>query len=175
MLTTPRWLRVGFRAVLLIGGLALVLLPLLSRSPVPVPWVAFAVLVGALTLAAGAWPKPWNRFDLFVATPEGIAFPANDLLVAGMGRSDDRRWLLVLWTNIAHVRLATVRGEPSPCVAFDVRVSPEERAAFFARVDSPADRTGRTGPDVFAAFDINPPHPKKTVARLLSLSGRSEA
>jgi hypothetical protein len=172
VLTTPKWLRIGFRALLLLGGFVMSILPFMSNTPLPLPWTIFAVVLGALTFAAGVWPRPWSRFDLFVATHERIAFPANELLVANISKPVDCRWLLVPWCNIVNVRIATVRGDKSPCVAFDVSALPEERAAFFAHVDSPADRSSSAGPVVFAAFDISPPNPKRTVARLLSLSGR---
>jgi hypothetical protein len=175
VLATPKWLRVGFRASLLLCGLALIFLSLMSPSPLPTPWAAFGLIVGVLTLAAAVWPGPWNRFELFVATQEGVAFPANDQLVVSLGGSEDRRWLLVPWANIVSVRVATVRGDQTPCVAFDVAASAEERAAFFGRVDSPSDRRSHGGDLVFAAFDINPPNPKQTVARLLSLRASSEA
>lgn len=174
VLANPAWLRAAFRILLLLCGPILLYVSLASRSSLPLPGTILAAVVGTGTFLLAVWQRPWARFELFIADEKGIHFPANDLLAVQLGRTDDVRWLFVPWANIANVRTARTRGDMSSCVAFDVRVTPEERASFFGRVDEPADRANHSPTTVFAAFDINPPSPNATAARLLALCDKSD-
>ncbi len=172
VLANPTWLLLMFRIALLACGPMLLVLTLLSRSPLPVPALLLAAVVGVGTFGGAAWARPWTRPEFFVADAEGISFPANDLLVVRLGGAGDTRWLRVPWSNIGNVRITRVRGEGTPCVAFDVTATADESEAFFGRVDRPEDRPADSAGIVFAAYDIRPPSPARTVAALRSLSAR---
>lgn len=168
-MANPRWLRVTFRlSLLLVGPLALYLI-LSSHTPLPLPAVLIAAVIGIVTFPMAVWPRPWSRFVLFIADEEGIAFPANDLLTTSFKSNEDTRWLQVPWANIDAIRVSVTRGERSRCVALDVRANAAEVRDFFGNVDSPADRTDTVPDTFFAAFDISPPMPAKTVAALLAI------
>jgi hypothetical protein len=174
VLETPGWLRTGARLLILAMGLALAVLS--ARSWGEMPFAARAmvvVLAPAMTLVA-LWNRPWRKLVKFVAYDLGIAFPSNEQLVLSSHTQPNLRWLLVPWENISNIRLAREVGDASRCVAFDVRVSAEERESFFRHVDKPRD--GRTARDAFlsVAYADSPPSLARTHAALLSLKAKHE-
>ncbi|MGZ8225218.1 MAG: hypothetical protein ACXWT3_01105 [Methylococcaceae bacterium] len=171
----PKWLVVLFRLSFGIGGIVLAAMSLRDWSEMP---LGFRGLVCILVPAFAFFALHTPRAIKFLADDRGVFFPCNELLVAAIGRKRSNRWLLVPWNNISNVRLATEvdhEGSSATCVAFDVKVSPDEQTEFFQHVGYPSDRT-RNGSNCLAvAYSDFPPVPKTTVALLQSMKRRHGA
>ena len=163
---TPAWLVVLFRLSFGIGSIVLAAVALRDWSEMP---LGFRGLVCILVPAFAFFALRNPGVIKFVADDRGVFFPCNDLLIADRGREKSSQWLLVPWRNISNIRVAKEvdhEGSSATCVAFDVKVSPDEIAAFFLHVGYPSDRT-RSGSDCLpVAYSDIPPFPKTTVALL---------
>jgi len=174
-MANPRWLRVGFRVALLLAGPLALCQILSSATPMSIPGLVIAIVASVLTFSIALWPRPWSRFELFIADVDGIAFPASDLLETALDEREDNRWLHVPWANIDAIRVTVTHDRRARCVAFDLKVNAAEQAGFFANVETPADRRSPPRNTLFAAFDLSPPPADRTVAALLALRNRGEA
>ena len=166
----PKWLVALFRVSFVIGAIALAAMSLRDWSEMP---LGFRGLVCILVPAFAFFAFRTPRAIKFLADDRGVFFPCNEPLVAATGREGANRWLLVPWRNISNVRVATEidhEGSSAKCVAFDVKISPDEQAEFFQHVGYPSDRTRNGSNCLPVAYSDFPPVPKTTVARLQSLS-----
>jgi hypothetical protein len=173
ILEIPAWLRGGARWLLLAMGLAAAALAARSWGDMP---NAARVLVSAVVpaiLLLGGWSRPWQRAVKFVASDVGIAFPSNSMQLPATGIKKDSHWLLVPWANISNVRLARAEVERDPCVAFDVRLTEDERDRFFRHVGRPevSDQVHR--PWFSVAYGDRVPSPEKTFNALQRLQARA--
>jgi hypothetical protein len=163
---TPEWLVALFRASFGIAAIGLAAMSLRDWGEMP---LGFRGLVCILVPAFVFFALRTPRAIKFLADDRGVFFPCNALLVSAMGRERSNRWLLVPWNNISNVRVATEidhEGSSAKCVAFDVKVSPDEQAEFFQHVGYPSDRTRNRGDCLPVAYRDFPPVPKTTVALL---------
>lgn len=170
---TPGWLvaagRVGMGSLGVVAGVAVwrghgTLGPLMA---------SVSAIVATVLVLIALWSPAWDRRIKFVANEQGIAFPANDLLVPVPPRAKDTRWLLVPWSSIHDIRLARKDSESGFALAFDLEVSPEEARDFFRHVASPTDRRESMASRHPAAYGDFPPSPRRAVAILLSLKASS--
>ena len=169
---TPQWLVALFRLSFGIGGIALAAISLRDWSEMP---LGFRGLVFILVPAFAFFALQMPRAIKFLADNRGVFFPCNELLVAATDRERSNRWLLVPWNNISNIRVATEidhEGSSAKCVAFDVKVSPNEQAEFFQHVGYPSDRTQNGSGCLPVAYSDFPPVPKTTVALLQSMNRR---
>jgi hypothetical protein len=119
----------------------------------------------------------WQSIS-FIATGNGIFFPCNELVVITLGKKRKTAWLLVPWTNIANVRLAKYLDNDNDlrtCVAFDLKVSQEERASFFQYVANPTDSENYPEDILSVAYGGALPSPKGAFTRLKELELRHDA
>jgi hypothetical protein len=169
---TPEWLVVLFRVSFGIGAIVLAAMSLRDWSEMP---LGFRGLVCILAPAFVFFALRTPGAIKFLADDRGVFFPCNELLVTVAGRERSTRWLLVPWINISNIRVAREidhEGSSAKCVAFDVKVSPEEQAEFFLHVGYPSDRTRNGDVCLPVAFSDFPPVPKKTVALLQGMNRR---
>jgi hypothetical protein len=153
---------------------AIVLATMTFRDWSEMPW-GFRGLVCILVPAFAFFALLTPRAIKFLADDRGVYFPCNELLVAATGQVSSNRWLLVPWSNISNLRVAREidhEGSSAKCVAFDVKVSPDEQAEFFQHVGYPSDRTRHGNDCLPVAYSDFPPFPKTTVALLQSMSRR---
>jgi hypothetical protein len=132
------------------------------------------VLVSAFSFFA-LHERTWEKTIKFIADKHGIFFPCNELLVSALGQKHQKAWLLVPWGNITNVRIAQEYDNDhdlAACVAFDVRVSPEEQAGYFKYVGYPTDCATNEEDILSVAYNDNPPSPRKTFALLKELKHR---
>lgn len=169
---TPQWLVVLFRLAFGIGSVVLAALALRDWSAMPLGFRGLVcVLIPAFMWFAFQSPRALK----FLADERGVFFPCNELLAATVGRESSNRWLLVPWNNISNIRVATEvdhEGSSVTCVAFDVKVSPDEHAEFFQHVGYPSDRIRNEGNCLPVAYSDFPPAPKSTVALLQGMHRR---
>jgi hypothetical protein len=169
---TPRWLVILVRLFFGAGSVAFASLSIQDWNNMPFGFRALVcVLVPAFMLLA-LLPRRWEKTIKFLADDRGVFFPCNELLATTLGREGSSRWLLVPWENIANIRVSTeidCENSSSPCIAFDVKVSPEEQADFFRHVGSPTDRSQTASDIVPVAYGGYPPAPRITVERLKQL------
>ncbi|MDD4913065.1 MAG: hypothetical protein PHP57_12285 [Sideroxydans sp.] len=170
----PLWLTTLLRLLFGIMAIAAVAMIYSNWGDMPLGFRALAcVLVPAL--AFGALHKNlWGTID-FIAADNGIIFPCNELKVITLGRERKNAWLLVPWTNIAHLRLAKYLDNDNDlrtCVAFDLKVSREERAGFFQHTTNPTDSAIHSENFVSVAYGGTPPSPKKVFTLLKKLELR---
>lgn len=168
----PKWLVVLFRLSFGIGGIVLAVMSLRDWSEMP---LGFRGLVCILVPAFAFFALHTPRAIKFLADDRGVFFPCNELLVAATGRERSNKWLLVTWNNISNIRVAKEvdhEGSSATCVAFDVKVSPDEQAEFFQHVGYPIDRTRNGSNCLPVAYSDFPPVPKTTVALLQSMNRR---
>ncbi|MEO6277288.1 hypothetical protein [Roseateles sp.] len=171
----PPWLMLGFRCAMLVVGAVTAVMLALHWQAMPL-WAA--LLAGLLTpalMGGSAWPRLWRDTTRFIADETGMFFPAYPALTFAATEPRQEAWLAVPWQHVANIRVATEVGEDGSCVAFDLQVSPSERARFFGTVGEPRDRRGQRSAQVFAAYGGWPPSAKPAAARLLSLQSRSGA
>jgi hypothetical protein len=166
---TPKWLMMFIRLALGVGGVVLAVLSYRDWSHMP---LGFRGLVCILVPAFLLFALRSTRTTKFVADTRGVFFPCNELLVTTIGRKNPNTWLFVPWGNIMNIRVGTsidYEGDKSKCVAFDVKVSSQEKAAFFQHVGAPTDREQSVNGFLSVAYSDNPPAPRKAVAILLQL------
>jgi hypothetical protein len=167
---TPAWLVTTFRATLFVMAAVAGALSMSSWATMPVPARLLVSIVAPALLAFSIWPRPWKGFVKFMADGHGLYFPHNSLLVVSIGGRSSPEWLFVPWRNVENLRVATEAGtDGGSCIAADIKVSDEERAAFFAHVGTPRDRPTDGAEVVFASYDDSPPNPEKTLKLLSGL------
>jgi hypothetical protein len=160
----------GFRCGLLVAG-AVTAVMLARQWQVMPLWAALmAGLLAPALMGFSVWPRAWRDTTRFIADETGMFFPAYAALTLGATEpGQEEAWLAVPWQHVTNIRVATEIGEDGRCVAFDLQVSPSERARFFETVGEPRDRRGRHPALVFAAYGGWPPSAKPVAQRLLSL------
>ena len=154
----PAWLiqflRVGFGA----AGITTAFLAAENWGALPVP-----LRVLCAFLAAGFCLVAINRKILephthFVADEQGIFFPGQD------------KWLFVPWPNISEIRVVEMMdGDSSTGIAFNLRVSPQEKFEFFQKHLKPADHLRGGSEQLAVGYAYYPPRPKTLAAALLGL------
>ena len=110
-------------------------------------------------------PRKWGSIgkaipnvDLFVADEQGIFFPGQD------------RWLFVPWPNISNIRVVEIMdGESSTGIAFNLRLSPQEKTEFFRQPLRPADHLHAGSAQLAVGYASYPPSPKALATILLGL------
>lgn len=173
---TPAWLVAAFRFGMLAASLTAAALSAQDWTTMPIPAKLLAALVGSTLFAFALWPRPWGSLVKFAADAHGLYFPHDSQLVLSFTRAASSEWLFVPWQQIENLRLSVESGgEGGPCVAFDVKVSGPQRAAFFSHVGTPRDRPTPSREVFFASYDDSPPRPSRTLGILVALRGRSEA
>lgn len=146
-----------------IAGIATAFLAVHNWNVMPLP-----VRILCALLAAGLCFVAINRQILnprthFVADEQGMFFP---------GRN---RWLFVPWPNISDIRIVEIMdGESSTGIAFNLRLSPQEKSEFFQKHLKPVDHL-RAGSEQLAVGYANyPPRPKALAATLLGLKHKKQ-
>lgn len=172
---TPPWLAASFRIALFVTSVATIALSVENWATMPNFAKLLALVIATSLPAFSVWPRPWKSLIKFIADSKGIYFPSNSQLVLSLSSPLTSKWLFVPWRKIENVRLSTeTGGEGGPSVAFDARVSTDERETFFKHVGVPRDRPIPSSEVVYASYDDSPPHPKKTLKILVDLRSRSE-
>jgi hypothetical protein len=169
---TPEWLVALVRLAFGIAAIGVAAMTYQDWRGMPFGFRALScVLVPAFAFFALS-QQMWRKTIKFIATDEGIFFPCNELVVTTIGQDFRSAWLLVPWKNIANARLAKVHDNDNSlatCLALDLKVSPEEEAAFFRHVDAPTDRASHEKKVLSVAYSSVPPSPKKALRLLKAL------
>ncbi len=170
---TPVWLITTLRFILVAFGLGVMLFAIHDMALVRGQTRGWGgvVFCAPFLVALGLYPRIWRRQAKFIADERAVYFPCNELLVASRGGSPSSAWLEVPWQHISNLRQST-RTDPSDtaaCVAFDVRVSSEEREKFFRNVSRPDDNKSRHGATLSVAYNDFPPSVSAIHRKLLAL------
>lgn len=164
----------AFRAGVVLVAVAAAVMTLRHWAEMPPAARVLGAALGPLLLGWALWPGAWSRQVAFVADGSGISFPNDSLRSITWRRRVDADWLHVPWRNIDGLRLSIAAGDDGGrCVAFDVTVTPEQRARYFGHVAAPRDRPPARGGVVHAAFDDALPSPRSTLAVLQALRSRA--
>jgi len=171
----PVRLAIVLRMAFGIGAIVAATMFYLDWSNTSLGFRVFAcVLVPALAFAA-LHKEVWGSVT-FVADDRGMFFPCNELpLVTVLSQEHKKSWLLVPWSNISNLRLAKYLDNDNDlrtCVAFDLKVSQEERARFFQYVGTPTDSANHAENLLSVAYGGTPPSPKRVFTRLKELELR---
>lgn len=171
----PLWLVLIFRCVLLVLGCVTAVLSVRSWPVMPLTAQIVAALLIPALLASPIWSGPWQYTARFVADEDGMYFPAYPPLILTTSAQRSDVWLSVPWEHIANIRLTSAFGEDGNCVAFDVKVTSDEKSRFFEAAGNPKDRPAQMKNTISVAYGGWPPSPSHAVQQLLHLRLRSEA
>ncbi len=177
---TALWLLTALRLALVVLAFGVVLYVFMipdleNMRPRNKAWAFMAPVL----IALGLYGRIWRRQTKFIADGRAVYFPCNELLVASRERNPSSAWLEVPWQHISNLR-RTTKTDPSgtdtaDCVAFDVRVSPEEREKFFRNVSRPDDNRNRHAAILSVAYNDFPPSPATILRKLHALSTKGRA
>ncbi len=154
----PAWLAQLLQAGTGIAGVTTAFLTVDNWNAMPLP----VRVIGAF-LAVGLCFVALNRRVFaprthFVADERGIAFPGRD------------KWLFVPWPNISNIRIVEIMdGESSTGIAFNLRLSPQEKTEFFRQPLRPADHLHAGSAQLAVGYASYPPSPKALATILLGL------
>lgn len=111
-------------------------------TELPIGFKGLAIVLVPAFFFIAVHPKMNMSKFYFLADHRGLFFPLTD----GTHHREEQKnknWLLVPWQNIANLRTALTEdteGDKIKAIAFDMRVTPQEKEQFFKQVDCPLDR-----------------------------------
>lgn len=154
----PTWLTQLARALIGIAGITTAFLAFEHWSTMPMPVRVLCIFLGAGFLLIALNRRIFDPRAHFVADEQGIFFPGQD------------RWLFVPWPNISNIRVVEIMdGESSTGIAFNLRLSSQEKAEFFRQPLRPADHLHAGGAQLAVGYASYPPSPKALATILLGL------
>lgn len=163
----PVWLATVLRLVIGAAAPTLAWLSVQDWERMPMPARGLVIVLVPALLGWALWPQAWRGAICFVADRQGLYFPHHSQVIHVAGRPEDPRWLFVPWARITQLRVARVRGDDGPCVAFDIdALSAAQREDYFRQVDAPDDRPRGAGSPLAVAYANRPPSPRVTLERL---------
>lgn len=125
----PRWLRLGWRGLLLLSGCGLAYF---TTSAATMPIVATLLLWIVSGLAIVVAVRSSSASIHFASDAQGVYFPSwQKLRITGPAMS--QKWLFVPWSNISSlgVQLSLDECGNTKCVTIGLRASEEEQRVFF--------------------------------------------
>jgi hypothetical protein len=148
-----------------LGGIGFIVMALGDTNSHLDLWKKVVIcLFGAACILLAVHPKAWYSRFFFLADKRGLFFPCSD----GSPNSKEQKqhhWLFVPWKNIVNMRLAQI--DDSHGIAFDAKVSPEEKESFFGNAVHPVDRKELYVHGVLRVVYSSHPHP--SIGSLLKL------
>lgn len=168
----PIWLGNIMRLIFTLATIGMIWMLTKEGFNLPLPFKAFFYLFIPLSASSVIDSRTFRRI-YFLADKRGIIFPGNYKFknpFKPKGQSKQRNWLLVPWQNISNLRTAEVGDSDgsSKAIAFDVKISPEEKDEFFTTISHPEDRKKQFTNNIFSAgFSSMPLPPIETLLNLM--------
>lgn len=159
----PTWFAQLLRVGSGIAGIATAFLAASDWSAMPLPVRVLWALLGAGFCIVAINRRILEPRTRFVADEQGIFFPGHD------------KWLFVPWPNISDIRVVEIMdGESSTGIAFNLRLSPNEKSEFFQKHLKPVDHFRAGGEQLAVGYANYPPRPKALAAALLELKNKKK-
>ena len=154
----PVWLGQLLRLAFGIAGITTACLAAENWGALPVPLRVLCAFLAAGFFLVAIKRKILEPHTHFVADEQGIFFPGQD------------KWLFVPWANISDIRVIEIMdGDSSTGIAFNLRVSRQEKFEFFQKCLKPADHLRAGSEQLSVGYAYYPPRPRKLAATLLGL------
>ncbi len=132
----PKWAVIALKGVFLLFGVAAFCLAFYWTGINPIFITGFIYFLSGTFLLIAVVSKG-REIVYFICDYSGMYFPSyQSLNLRPTGKSE--AWLFVPWTNIRHIKTATLGGGERGYLglSFSVRATPEEQEIFFGNPES---------------------------------------